>query len=89
MFPLLLSMIFAQMPKQAPWLARPLVSAVASGVMSQFVLPRLKSNFAFIEQSLEGKEFFAGGKLTGADSASHPYRQGSPTPQTDWMIRQS
>ncbi|GAA5998230.1 bifunctional glutathione transferase/peroxidase [Rhodotorula paludigena] len=67
MFPLLLSMIFAQMPKQAPWLARPLVSAVASGVMSQFVLPRLKSNFAFIEQSLEGKEFFAGGKLTGAD----------------------
>lgn len=83
MFPLLLSMIFAQMPKQAPWLARPLVSAVASGVMSQFVLPRLKSNFAFIEQSLEGKEFFAGGKLTGADSASHHSMQGSPTPLTD------
>ncbi|GAA6051495.1 hypothetical protein JCM3770_004562 [Rhodotorula araucariae] len=67
MGPLMFALVFTAIPKQAPWLARPLVSAIASGAMSQFVIPRLKETFRFIETSLEGKEYFAGGKLTGAD----------------------
>lgn len=70
MLPLMFSIIFAQLPKQGPWLAKPLLNGVSSGAMSQFVLPRLQENFGFVEQSLAGKDYFAGGKLTGADSAS-------------------
>ncbi|KAM0754498.1 glutathione S-transferase [Meredithblackwellia eburnea MCA 4105] len=67
MLPLMFSIVFAQQPKQAPWLARPIVSVIASQTMSIFVRPRLKENFGFLEKHLEGKEFFAGGTLTGAD----------------------
>lgn len=70
MGPLMFALVFTAIPKQAPWIARPLVNAITGGAMSQFVIPRLKETFGFVEKSLEGKEFFVGDKLTGADSAS-------------------
>ncbi|GAA6037226.1 hypothetical protein JCM8097_008631 [Rhodosporidiobolus ruineniae] len=62
-----LYMIFSAMPKQAPWFLRPLVSTISSGVLSQFVVPRLTEIFDFVEKSLEGKQYIVGDKLTGAD----------------------
>merc|ERR1711939_521714 len=67
MGPLMFALVFTAIPKQAPWIARPLVNAITGGAMSQFVIPRLKETFGFVEKSLEGKEFFVGDKLTGAD----------------------
>ncbi|KAK4691987.1 glutathione S-transferase, partial [Phenoliferia sp. Uapishka_3] len=52
---------------EAPFFVRPLVSGIASTVMSTFVRPRLKQNFGFVEKSLDGKQFFVGNELTGAD----------------------
>lgn len=68
MMPLMLSIVMAQMPKQAPFLVRPLVSIISSQTMSVFVRPRLVESFGFVEKQLAGKEFFVGGGLTGADS---------------------
>lgn len=60
--------IFAQMPKQAPFLVRPLVSVIAGQVLSVYVNPKLKENFKFVNESLKGKEWFVGDGITGADS---------------------
>jgi glutathione S-transferase len=35
--------------------------------MASFIVPRLKKQFVFINDSLKGKEFFVDNKLTGAD----------------------
>ncbi|GAA5875520.1 hypothetical protein JCM8547_001688 [Rhodosporidiobolus lusitaniae] len=67
MFPVMLTMIFTQIPKSAPWFLRPVVNTISSGALTNFVIPRCKQHFAFFDKSLEGKDFLVGGKLTGAD----------------------
>ncbi|GAA5884445.1 hypothetical protein JCM6882_005255 [Rhodosporidiobolus microsporus] len=67
MLPLMLSIVFAKMPKSAPWFLRPVVQTIATGATTGFVMPRLKQHFAYIDQALQGKEYFVDGKLTGAD----------------------
>ena len=69
MLPLIFSIVFAQMPKQAPFFVRPVVAIVAASVMHMYVKPKLRENFAFIEAELEGKDYFVGNTLSGADSA--------------------
>lgn len=59
------------MPKQSPWIVRPIVSVVASSVMYMYVKPKLRENFGFIEQALEGKEYFVGETLSGADGEDY------------------
>ncbi|KPV76448.1 uncharacterized protein RHOBADRAFT_52456 [Rhodotorula graminis WP1] len=67
MGPLMFSLVFTQIGLQAPWVARPIVNLVTGAAMSQFGLPRLKAMFKHVEASLEGKEYFVGNRLTGAD----------------------
>ncbi|GAA5936091.1 bifunctional glutathione transferase/peroxidase [Sporobolomyces koalae] len=67
MTPLMMAIVFAQIPKQAPFIVRPIISMIREGVMAQFIRPRLKGNYAYVEKWLTGREFFVGGKLTGAD----------------------
>ncbi|KDE07750.1 hypothetical protein MVLG_02022 [Microbotryum lychnidis-dioicae p1A1 Lamole] len=67
MLPLMLTIVCAQMPKQAPWIAKPIVSIVASQLMAIMVNPRLKENFGFVESHLGDKQFFVGDSLTGSD----------------------
>ncbi|GAA5868502.1 hypothetical protein JCM1840_007021 [Sporobolomyces johnsonii] len=67
MTPLVLSMVFTQLPKHAPFFIRPIVSMIAAGVMSQFVRPSVVANYDHMEETLKGKEWFVGGRLTGAD----------------------
>lgn len=69
MLPLIFSIVFAQMPKQAPFIVRPIVSIVAASVMHMYVRPKLRENFAFIEAELEGRNYFVGDTLSGADSS--------------------
>ncbi|GAA5949873.1 hypothetical protein JCM21900_004234 [Sporobolomyces salmonicolor] len=67
MTPLMFSIVFTKIPKQAPFFVRPVVNMIAAGVMSQYVRPRVKAHYAHMEKTLEGKEWFVGGRLTGAD----------------------
>ncbi|GAA5988424.1 hypothetical protein JCM5350_005307 [Sporobolomyces pararoseus] len=67
MTPLMMGIVFAQIPKQAPFIVRPIINMIRDGVMAQFIRPRLKQNYGYVEKWLTGKEFFVGGKLSGAD----------------------
>ncbi|GAA5838980.1 hypothetical protein JCM3766R1_004547 [Sporobolomyces carnicolor] len=67
MTPLMMGIVFAQIPKQAPFFVRPIINMIRDGVMAQFIRPRLKQNYGYVEKWLTGKEFFVGGKLSGAD----------------------
>ncbi|GAA6037229.1 hypothetical protein JCM8097_008632 [Rhodosporidiobolus ruineniae] len=62
-----LATLFALLPKQSPWYIRPLVSSICGGVMSAFVMPRLKDTYDFIDSSLEGTDYICGDKFNGAD----------------------
>lgn len=60
------------MPSVAPFFARPLVHKISAGVKQNYVEPRIAENFKFLDDHLaqrqkEGKEFFVGDGLTGAD----------------------
>lgn len=68
MTPLMMGIVFAQIPKQAPFFVRPIVNMIAAGVMAQFIRPRLKQNYGYVEKWLTGKEYFVGSRLSGADS---------------------
>lgn len=60
----------SQIPKAAPWFVRPIIQGVFDKVLSSYVKPSIRNNIEFVEKHLEGKDFFVGGKLTGADSQS-------------------
>lgn len=68
MLPLMLSIVFSQIPKATPFFIRPIASLIAGGALSTFIKPRLRENFNFVNDSLAGKQFFVGDELTGADS---------------------
>lgn len=43
------------------------MDGIVGKVMAGYVNPKLSSNFAFVEAELEGKQFFLGDTLSGAD----------------------
>lgn len=65
--PLLLKLVFAQLPKRSPGLVRPLVKAIAAKAQSGFVDPQLKTHADFWEAELARSEWFAGDAFTAAD----------------------
>lgn len=65
--PLLLKLVFTQLPKRAPALMRPLVRAIASKTQQTFIDPQLETHFAFWEEALEPTGWFAGEAFTAAD----------------------
>lgn len=67
MLPSMLAMVFGRLPGQAPWLVRPILQSVSTAALDKMIKPRLKAQYSWIEKNLEGKDFFVGGKLTGAD----------------------
>ena len=66
--PLLLQLIFDRVKKsRVPFFVKPITKAVADKVLSEFVNPNIKRLLDFIETSLEGKKWFLGDQLSGAD----------------------
>ena len=66
--PLLLRLIFDRVKKpRVPFFVKPITKAVADKVLSEFVNPNIKQLLDFIETSLEGKKWFLGDQLSGAD----------------------
>ena len=62
MTPLLLKLIFGQLPKRSPGLVRPIVNAVSSKAQSGFIDPQIAAHTAYWEAELERSPWFAGGR---------------------------
>jgi glutathione S-transferase len=68
MLPLVLRLIFDQMPKQPmPALARPVVRTLAKSVIDSFVQPQIEQHLDFMDSELGKTEWFAGSAFTAAD----------------------
>jgi glutathione S-transferase len=66
--PLLLKLIFTQIPKAPmPALVRPFVRRIADGVRTTFVEPQIKLHLDYIEGELSKTSWFAGDEFTAAD----------------------
>lgn len=67
MLPLVQSLVFSQIPKQSPFLIRPIANAISSAVQSKVITPDLTRIFTYIESHLQSNEWFAGSEMTAAD----------------------
>ena len=66
--PLLLRLVFERIKKaKVPFFVKPIIKVVANKVLSDFVNPNIQRILKFIEGSLEGKKWFLGEQLSGAD----------------------
>ena len=66
--PLLLRLVFDRIKKaNVPFFVKPITKAIANKVLSEFVNPNIECLLEFIESSLEGKKWFLGEQLSGAD----------------------
>ena len=65
---LLLRLVFQEVKNApVPFFIKPVTKAISNKVMSSYVSPNIKNNFAFIEQHLTDNEWFAGSNISGAD----------------------
>ena len=67
MSPLLLQLVFSELPRQGPILAKPIMKAVSNAVKSAYVNPQVKLHMDYWESSLEGRSYFVGDTLSVAD----------------------
>ncbi|KQQ79570.1 glutathione S-transferase [Aureimonas sp. Leaf324] len=65
--PLLMKLVFARIPSQAPFVVRPLAKALMKGVDTHFLAPRLADLLDYWDASLAGTGWFAGPQPTLAD----------------------
>lgn len=65
--PLVMSLVFGEIPKRAPFVIKPIASAIAKQVMKNFVTPSITSTVELIESTLAKHAYFAGDTLTAAD----------------------
>ncbi|WP_320200583.1 glutathione S-transferase family protein [Agrobacterium sp. rho-13.3] len=66
---LLLKLLFSRIPREVPFLLRPVANLISNGVASKLVDPQLKDHTAYWESELARDGLFAGSELTGADIA--------------------
>ncbi|SFN45921.1 glutathione S-transferase [Dokdonella immobilis] len=66
--PLLMSLVFARIPKQPmPFFVRPIARGIADKVLTHFINPQLKVHQDFLESELRDRDWFAGRHFTAAD----------------------
>ncbi|WP_447045379.1 glutathione S-transferase [Vreelandella sp. H-I2] len=64
---LVMQLVFGQLPKQSPWLIKPLAKGISDTVSKRFLAPQLKQHLTFINQHLSANGSFAGPWPSGAD----------------------
>ncbi len=67
MTPLLLKLIFGQIPKRAPWPVRGVAKGISRSVEDRLVDPQIATHLAFWEAELGRSEWFAGEAFSAAD----------------------
>ena len=66
--PLLMSLVFARIPKSPmPFFVRPVAKGIADRVMADFIEPQLKLHRDYLESELKDRDWFAGRRFTAAD----------------------
>ncbi|MDQ0454547.1 glutathione S-transferase family protein [Rhizobium paknamense] len=66
---LFLKIVIARMPRQVPWLLRPLARMISKAMVNGFIDPQVVDHLTFWESELSKDGFFTGSTLTGADIA--------------------
>lgn len=64
---LVMGLVFNQLPKQSPWMIKPLAKGISSTVHQRFIQPQMAQHLAFINTHLGSKGSFAGSWPSGAD----------------------
>jgi len=67
MTPLLLRLIFAQIPARVPFIARPIANGISRGMNARLIQPQLDNHLGYWESELARSEWFAGDQFTAAD----------------------
>lgn len=68
MSPLLMKLVFNHIEKAPmPFFAKPIAKAISKKTKENFIEPQIKAHLDYIESELEISNWFAGGRLTGAD----------------------
>ena len=66
--PLLLKLVFDRVESSPmPFFAKPVARGIADKVRKAFVLPNLRTHLDFLEQELQGRDWFAGPAFSAAD----------------------
>ena len=64
---LLMSLLFARIPRGTPALIRPVARLIANGAMGSFVTPNLQRHLDYLEAELGKHAWFAGEEFSAAD----------------------
>lgn len=67
MTPLLLSLIFSEIPRKSPFFVRPVANGIAKKVWGTLIGPQIASHTAWWEAELGKTGWFAGDRMTAAD----------------------
>lgn len=67
MTPLLLRLIFAQIPARVPFLVRPVANSITKAMNKRMIQPQLDGHIGYWEAELGRHEWFAGPEFTAAD----------------------
>ena len=67
MTPLLLKLIFGEIPRRTPALVRPVAKAISAKVGATLIEPQIRAHVDFWEAELGRSDWFAGDHFTGAD----------------------
>ncbi len=65
--PLVMTLLFTEMPKRAPALVRPVARMIAKTVLTSYLAPQIERQLDLMEAELARSPWFAGAGLTGAD----------------------
>lgn len=64
---LVMGLVFNQLPKQSPWLIKPLVKGISTTVHQRFIQPQITQHLTMIDQHLGANGAFGGSWPSGAD----------------------
>jgi glutathione S-transferase len=65
--PLVMTLLFTEMPKRTPFFLRPVANAIGNAVKTSYLGPTISAQLDFMEQALVHGGWFAGTDFTAAD----------------------
>jgi glutathione S-transferase len=65
--PLVMTLLFTEMPKRTPFFLRPVANAIGNAVKASYLGPTISAQLDFMEQALAHGDWFAGAEFSAAD----------------------
>ncbi len=65
--PLLMRLVFMQLPRRAPFVVRPIAGAISSRTLASYLDPQIARHLDFLEGELATRPWFAGDAFSAAD----------------------